>query len=235
MAVSAVIYGKHPAYGDFLAHGLPHAQLHVFDLWLEGVLPRLRDALGEGWEEVWRTAPVLRFWLGPGIIGAPVAGIFVASRDKVGRRYPLVFGLSGVVSPPPVHPAFDAAPYDALLRHLRDFDPPAGGVRGAALLVEGWSPPDLRGVDPSDGADGILWASRADGDLAKLFADAHDMDADKAQLCRSHWWHPAMADRTAGWLAVNGLPDVDALRWLMTDEGRSAGRGSHDVRSADHV
>ncbi|MEL6915918.1 MAG: type VI secretion system-associated protein TagF [Pseudomonadota bacterium] len=215
--MSAVIYGKHPAYGDFLGHGLPHAELHVFDRWLEAVLPKLRDGLGDQWEAAWRAAPALRFWAGPDIIGAPLAGVMLASRDRVGRRYPLIFALTGVVSPPPLHPAFDHGPYEAMLGHILAFEAPPDGAKGAVRLIEGMALPELAGAPFEEGQDGVLWASRADGNLGQLFQDARGADADKAQLGRSHWWHPATEVRQAGWLAVNGLPDADALRWLLTD------------------
>lgn len=217
MVVSAVVYGKHPAYGDFLAHGLPREQMAFFDRWLEGVLPSLKEGLGQQWEASWRAAPVLRFWIGPDIMGAPLVGLMLASRDKVGRRYPLLFGLTGVISPPPLHPAHDESPYEALLAHLSAFDAPAEGAKGVGKLLEGLDLPDLQGLPFEEGQDGVLWASRKDGNLAQLLSDARSADGDKAQLGRSHWWHPRETYRQAGWLAVNGLPDVGALRWLLTD------------------
>lgn len=220
MGVSAVIYGKHPAYGDFLAHGLPHEQMQFFDKWLEGVLPPLKAALGDQWEASWRAAPVLRFWMGPDIFGAPLSGLFIASRDKVGRRYPLIFGLTGVVAPPPVHPAHDETPFDALLAHLGAFEAPEVGAKGVGQLIDGLSLPELRGAPFEEGQDGVLWAQRTDGNLRQLLSDARGADGDKAQLGRSHWWHGAEIYRHAGWLAVNGLPDVGALTWLLTDRVR---------------
>ena len=217
MSVSAVIYGKHPAYGDFLAHGLPHEQMAFFDRWLETVLPELKSGLAENWEACWRAAPMLRFWMGPDIFGAPFVGVFIASRDKVGRRYPLLFGLTGVVSPPPVHPGHDESPYNALLAHLSAFDTPEGGAKGVERLLDGLTLPELRGAPFEPDQDGVLWASRKDGNLAQLFSDARSADGDKAQLGRSHWWHHDEEYRSAGWLAVNGLPDVAAMRWLLTD------------------
>ncbi|MEM1235021.1 MAG: type VI secretion system-associated protein TagF [Pseudomonadota bacterium] len=215
--MSAVIYGKHPAYGDFLAHGLPHEQMQFFDKWLEGVLPPLKAGLGDQWEASWRAAPVLRFWMGPDIFGAPLTGLFIASRDKVGRRYPLIFGLTGVVAPPPVHPAHDEAPFDVLLAHLGAFEAPQVGAKGVGQLMDGLSLPELKGAPFEEGQDGVLWAQRKDGNLRQLLSDARGADGDKAQLGRSHWWHGEEIYRHAGWLAVNGLPDVGALTWLLTD------------------
>ncbi len=215
--MSMVIYGKHPAFGDFLAYGMDHGILHKLDKWLEGVLPALKNDLGDQWEAAWAAGPPLYFWLGPDILGAPLMGLFTPSQDKVGRRFPLVLGLTDVVTPPPLHKAHDAAPYLALSAHLQAFEVPKSGTRGAATLSEGFEAPTLRGTAFEKGQDGTLWAHRDDGDLSKLFDDAKQADADKAQLGRSHWWHAELKHRHAGWLATNGLPDMAGLRWLLTD------------------
>ena len=220
--MSAVIYGKHPAFGDFLAHGLPHEVFVVLDRWLEEVLPVLKQGLGEEWEVAWRNAPVLRFWIGPEVLKAPLMGLFIASQDKVGRRYPLIFGLTGVVVPPPVHRAHDDAPYDALWRHVSDFRMPETGPRGAETLLAGFDVPDPAGAAWQAGQDTTLWAQRADGALARLLADARAADAQQAQLARSHWWQGADATHEAGWLGAAGLPDADSLRWLITGRQRAA-------------
>ena len=51
--VSAVVYGKHKAFGDFLNLGLPPENLAVLDTWLDHVLPELRQRLGQNWARVW--------------------------------------------------------------------------------------------------------------------------------------------------------------------------------------
>ncbi|MEL6617290.1 MAG: type VI secretion system-associated protein TagF [Pseudomonadota bacterium] len=219
--MSTVIYGKHPAFGDFLAHGLEHSVLSNFDAWLEGILPPLKKELGDDWERAWASAPPLNFWLGPDIIGAPLIGVFLPSQDKVGRRFPLILGLTGVVSPPPLHPAHDEGPYIAIASHIAQFEVPKDGTRGAATLIEGFEAPALQGVVYEEGQDGTIWGHRDDGDLRRLFNDAVVADAQKAQLGRSHWWHAGLPDRSAGWLAANGLPDLTAMRWLLTERGRT--------------
>lgn len=220
--MSAVIYGKHPAFGDFLAHGLPHKHLHVLDEWLETVLPDVRKGLGDNWEAAWEAAPPLRFWIGPMLLGVPLIGIFLPSMDKVGRRFPLFFALSDVVTPPPVHAAFDPAPYDALWNHVSQFEMPQSGPQGAERLLAGFEMPDLQGAPWDEGQDGTIWGQRADGDLDRLFRDARPSDNEQAQLMRSHWWQTGRKDREAGWLGCNGLPDAGSLTWLLTARVRQA-------------
>lgn len=217
---TVVVYGKHPAYGDFLAHGMDHDLLSWFDNWLEGILPPLKEGLGDQWEAAWAAAPPINFWLGPDVIGAPLMGLFLPSQDKVGRRFPLIFGLTGVVTPPPLHPAHDEGPYRALSAHIAHFQVPKEGTRGVTTLIEGFQPPALQGIAFETGQDGALWGHRDDGDLPRLFADALTADADKAQLARSHWWHEALPTRSSGWLGANGLPDLTGMRWLLTERIR---------------
>ena len=219
---TVVIYGKHPAYGDFLAHGMDHALLSHFDTWLEGILPTLKKELGEHWEASWAAAPPLNFWIGPDIIGAPLMGIFLPSQDKVGRRFPLMFGLTGIVTPPPLHPAHDESPYHALALHIAQFEIPKDGTRGVSTILDGFEVPALQGVVFEPGQDGTIWGHRDDGDLRRLFSDAYTTDSQKAQLSRSHWWHAGLPNRTAGWLGSNGLPDLTAMRWLLTERAREA-------------
>jgi len=215
-----VIYGKHPGFGDFLTLGLEHQTFLKLDAWLEASLPKLKAELAEYWEAAWAAAPPLQFWMGPEIIGAPLCGMFYASRDKVGRRYPLIFALTGPITPPPVHKVYDDAPYQAIHAHVAGFQMPQSGPRGAVTLLDGFSVPELQGAPFEADERGALWGSRKDGDLARLLSDARATDADKAQMGRTHWWHPALPDRSAGWLGVNGLPDSTALRWLLTDRVR---------------
>ncbi|MCF6445751.1 type VI secretion system-associated protein TagF [Nereida sp. MMG025] len=219
MRDEVVIYGKHPAFGDFLAHGLEHEVFTRFDAWLEGVLPALKAELADNWEAAWAAAPPLNFWIGPDIVGVPLLGVFLPSQDKVGRRFPLMIGVSGIVAPPPLHPQFDHAPFRHIAAHLAQFEVPKGGTRGAATLLDGLDLPEIAGVLFEPGQDGVIWGHREDGDLSRLFTDALGADAQKAQLGRSHWWHEQLPNRHAGWLAVNGLPDLTAMRWLLTERG----------------
>lgn len=218
--MSVVLYGKHPGFGDFLSHGLERAPVAVLEAWMQDVLPATRDDLGAAWDAVWDSAPDLRFWIGPEVLGVPLCGIWRASGDKVGRQYPLMLGLTGPVTPPPVHPSHDATPYTALEDHLTRIAGQTAGQGGVLGLVAGLDLPPLTGT-PYDAAQaGMLWGMRGDDDLDRLFRDAADADAYCAQYARSHWWQPGTTDREAGWLSVNGLPGAGAMRWLLSERVR---------------
>lgn len=218
--ISAVIYGKHRAFGDFLMVGLPQQAQARLDAWLEEVLPQLRANLGENWEAAWSGAQPIRFWIGPSLLGVPVIGIFMTSADKVGRRFPLLFGLAGALAPPPVDRAFDAAPYDALWAHIAGFRMPEGAVQGGNTLLRGFEIPEVEGLVWNENDVGTLWGQRGDGDLQRLLKDARLHDALQAQYTRSHWWKQASNPQNASWLACNGLPDAEALEWVLTGQAR---------------
>ncbi|MEM7236240.1 MAG: type VI secretion system-associated protein TagF [Pseudomonadota bacterium] len=83
-------YGKIPAQGDFLRKGLSPDFISRWDTWLQGVLVSGREALGNGWQDAYFSAPIWRFALPAGAIGATAAvGVLMPSVDRVGRQFPL--------------------------------------------------------------------------------------------------------------------------------------------------
>lgn len=227
--VSVVLYGKHPGFGDFLSWGFDRDAVAMLEAWMQEVLPEVRDLLGDAWDTVWATAPDLRFWIGPEILGQPLCGIWRASTDKVGRTYPLMLGLTGPVSPPPVHPAHDPAPYVALAAHLARIEDQTAGQGGVQGLVAGFDLPPLSGTAYDAAQAGMLWGLRGDGDLDRLFRDATEADGYCAQYGRSHWWQTATPARAAGWLSINGLPDAKAMRWLLSERLHTAPQTDTDA------
>ena len=212
------LYGKHPAFGDFISYGGDGALISGLDRWLERVLPPIKAELGPAWAQAWSSAPPLRFWLGAEVLGRPAQGLFLASRDRVGRAYPLIVGLTDVAFVPPTDPRHSEAPYDALWNHiLRNAPPSATKFGGAAELLDGFDPVAGAAFEWSDGQESTVWGHRTDGDLPRLFADARGVDAARAQYRRSHWWHPATGPRAAGWMGADGLPDTAAMKWLLTE------------------
>lgn len=98
-AVIPGCFGKLPATGDFVARGLsPRARA-----WLDGWLSaHLAHRLPEG------TALCFRLETPPG----PLAGVVVASRDSVGRRFPLALAAEATPAP--------GAPWFADLREVAE-------------------------------------------------------------------------------------------------------------------
>jgi protein phosphatase/serine/threonine-protein phosphatase Stp1 len=97
------VYGKLPAHGDFVRRDLPQAFVEPWDEWLQVVVGAAREALGDGFAAHWAAAPPWRFRLPAGLCGdSPVAGVLIASRDAVGRPFPLTLAarLARGVQPP---------------------------------------------------------------------------------------------------------------------------------------
>lgn len=201
------VYGKHPAFGDFLTAGLSDVAQGRIEAWLNASLQTLRTAWGDAWEQGFDASPPIAFWIGARVAGqAAMRGAMLPSRDKVGRRFPLLAGTEG---PGPLPPAVD--PTDrygteiaALLAGLAP-DPDKGAQGVIALL------PEVEGedVDP----DPAFWAARDDGDTAQLWADVALADHLRAAHGRSYWW---VASAPTALYAAEGLPPAGALAWLMT-------------------
>jgi type VI secretion system ImpM family protein len=180
------IYGKHPAKGDFMAHGLPAALQTRLESWLDATLAEARAALGSDWQAVWPAAPHLHFWLGEGIWGEPVAGLMAPAQDKVGRRFPLVYLATGADAPPPPiagggqdwHRALSAHAAAALARP--EVDQPAD------LLAELPRPELAEGVTAVTPPE--FWAVRPGPEVAALWQDVTLADHRRAAANRSYWW-----------------------------------------------
>ncbi len=188
------IYGKHPAKGDFLDFGVPAPLLKQVEAWLDTALGEAREVLGGEWEAIWSRAPVLRFWLGEGVWGGPVAGVMVASRDKVGRRFPLVLLASGTDAPPP--PVVDPAQpwHDAGVAHLARLLA-LGDFASNARLLDG--APVAGSADQPGPGD--FWAVRPGDSLEALWSDVAVTDHRRAAAGRSYWWVAGEPEAAAPW------------------------------------
>lgn len=83
-------FGKLPSLGDFASRRLPAAFVQPWDRWLQRGMLAARSELGECWLDTYLVAPVLRFWLAPGVLSAPGwSGLMMPSVDRVGRHFPL--------------------------------------------------------------------------------------------------------------------------------------------------
>lgn len=84
------LFGKLPSQGDFVSRRLPWEFTAAWDEWLQAGISQARTAIGVAWNETYLTAPLWRFQLQPGVIGAGGwIGLWFASVDRVGRQFPL--------------------------------------------------------------------------------------------------------------------------------------------------
>jgi type VI secretion system protein ImpM len=213
------LYGKHPAFGDFIAQGLSDGLRLRLERWCEAVLAPMAAAWGDGWRERFDAVAPVGLWAGP---VAPGEGAFLGalfpSADKVGRRFPLILGWEGAIAPPTRLPGTAAAVLPAL----------RGALAGAVA-------PDARsfcqtlaaraGMPAPAAADPTYWAARRDGDLGQLFADAAGEEAARADgFGRSCLWSDMPR---AALYATAGLPDAQALVWML------AGAPAHEPASPE--
>ena len=204
------LFGKHASYGDFVSHRVDAAVQTWLQGWLDTILPDLRDGLGDRWETSWDAAPPVRFWIGRGLAGRTIAGLLVASRDKVGRRYPLVIlASSAAIAAPVIDPAQDF--YDRLQDRLINMDP-EDDIKDVVSAL-----PSCRSEDDVTAQEGpLLWAHHPDGDLGALLRSAAGEDAKRAVTARSYWWVAARTSTEPSvWLGNAGLPDTATLGWLL--------------------
>ena len=208
------IFGKHPAFGDFIGAGMSKPMQVKLEEWLGAVLPRVRDNLGDVWQPFYDIALPLRFWVGeaalPRDVPGPIAGVMVFSHDKVGRRFPLVaLSEAGRMPPPTVDP--DQRWYDQLQAMMLEHDTPetAGELSDMLTLPPGFEPAASEGGDPA------FWAVHNAGRVAEMLANVAATDHRRAARPRSYWWCAGDRSRTATFHTLEGWPQADVFQWLL--------------------
>ena len=212
--VTSGIYGKHPAFGDFVSSGLSAPLTDLLEQWFAHVMPSLRSGWADAWEENYDGAFPLRFWFGPDLTpeGRGFLGVVRASRDRIGRRFPLVAGVEGSALTSPVLDQ-DQTIYAALEAGLDGYarsgsDDAKGFAAHVGGAVTEWGP----SLDREPATTGF-WAARKDGDIARLWQDAAAADQAHAIRGRSYVWRTDI-DGSAVYVC-QGWPDVMVIAWLM--------------------
>lgn len=152
-------FGKMPSLGDFASRRLPQDFIDGWDAWLQRELARSRAALGEHWLAAFLVAPIRRYWVSPGVLGAGGwVGVWMPSVDAVGRHFP--FTIAAPCAAPAAWPlARDAAAwFDALDMAARQVLDPACLIdtfeQSLAALPALAAP---QGTAPSASAAGSAW------------------------------------------------------------------------------
>lgn len=184
--MAAVVFGKHPAFGDFLSHGLSTEACTILEQWLDDVLPTLKTGFGADWDVAWASAAPLKFWLTADLLGKPVAGLFLPSMDRVGRKYPFILGYVDIAPPAIIGPDHDERVFSPLWHHLQSLALTPETAQGVGSIVAGLTPPDLPSKPEAPKADFNLW------------------------------YPVHQPDSRAGWVETDGLPDAETLKRLLT-------------------
>ncbi|MDO5622821.1 MAG: type VI secretion system-associated protein TagF [Paracoccus sp. (in: a-proteobacteria)] len=208
---AAGILGKHPGFGDFIAAGLPGVVTRDLGDWAQTVLGQWRDAMADGWQARFDACPVLRFWIGPAVLGggAALRGVWLPSRDRAGRRFPLLVVQAGGASPisEPTQDFYEVALLAATsLQQAERFEPRDVVERlHQALPAPSTGTPDWP----------VFWAMNAARDAPELLAELAAADHAHAMTVRSYWWFQPADRPGAGVLACQGMPGPQELGWLI--------------------
>ncbi len=150
--MTAFLFGKLPAHGDFIARGLALGERDALDMWLSAEMTTVRD--NAAFEDAFDAAPVWRFAFTDG--SAWRAGVLAPSVDAVGRRFPLLFGWTDLTTNAvDVGVALaEASLFSAISEgwdadRLAALDPPPPGADDLAQPREGWWT-DTRGIAFTD-------------------------------------------------------------------------------------
>ena len=225
--MGAGIHGKHPGFGDFIGVGLPATAAQGLLPWLDNVLANVKESLGDDWDAVWDAAPALRFWIGGGLWGGPhLRGVMIPSRDRVGRRYPLMAVLETDGAAPVTDPAQDF--YDRIESVLRGPVDSAQALRDAVNAAIG----DPADADAAPAQPATFWAANPAAGAETLLGGLAATDALRAQGLRSYWWVSGDGARASAAIACGGLPDPGGILWLLQGVAAQALAAADDPAAA---
>ena len=154
-------FGKLPSAGDFVQRRLPPSFVNTWDPHFEHAMDASRQALGAAWQHAYRSSPVWRFLLSPGVCGPSAwVGVLGPAGDRVGRSFPMVITapLAEPAAAPPI--LRDGAAWFAAVErvHLAAQADPSISVEAfdAQLLGLAQTPLAVPAASPN-GVDKVVW------------------------------------------------------------------------------
>ncbi|GLQ87401.1 type VI secretion system-associated protein TagF [Dyella flagellata] len=231
----AGFFGKLPSAGDFVQRRLPSSFVETWDQHFERAVDASRQALGHAWQHAYRSSPVWRFLLSPGVCTASAwAGVMGPAGDRVGRSFPMVIAL----------PLDDQATAGQVLRDGDRWFAAIERVQVAAqadpstsveafdsqLLALADTPLVAPAPTVANGVENVAWQNaaqwrmplpptHADGDfLQKLWARIHQ-SGDGWCL----WWTQGGGHVPACALVTRGLPEPSSYVGFLDAQHASEG------------
>lgn len=210
------VFGKLPARGDFLVHGLSASFTEPWHGWLARGMLAARGALGERLEAVWQVAPAWRFALAPGLAGPEaVVGVLVPSVDAVGRAFPLTLALLAREPPDPLALLVRPGWLDRLEAAARRALAPRLQLEAWLQELDALAPGELQPAPPPR-----LLPTRLYGDRAALGQALATLLMARGGSGLALFWGEGSPFVAAGALACGGLPEgPDFVRLLADPEG----------------
>lgn len=217
------LFGKLPAKRDFIALAAPRAFLDAWEPWMQSSISASREALADGWQHAYLTAPIWRFWLGAEICGRTVLGAFMSSLDGLGRYYPLtIFGFADqntAIPPPDLDPqdAWFTAAEEFLLRTLeRDIAFETVGASLDALTGPAQEPVEAPPHALISLASGAVAAAVAEHDHVEAFSTLRVANHASTYAAASAWWTLGGDDFQPFALTCKGLPSPFVFSHMLT-------------------
>jgi len=213
------VYGKLPTAGDFLTIEVPKTLLRPIEDWLASGTAAAREACIGDWNTTFDAGGTWYFWIGERILGRRMAGVLRPSRDKVGRRFPvMLFASSEDPDAMPDAPVLEEGQelYHGLAEELDYLATQAPDAISERLKTAAAPPAEpLR-------APGFFWAVAADpGEEGwqAMLEETRLADHEAASTRRSYWWQPGAEGRPAAMLASEGMPEAANFTWFVTGVG----------------
>jgi type VI secretion system protein ImpM len=210
----AGLYGKIPAYGDFLHRDLPSSFVEPWNSWLDQGLRASQTVLKDGWMEAYLTSPPWRFILEPGLAGEEGwLGVMASSVDRVNRCYPITvaIALGQDVRLPLLTEAIDST-LDALEKIILRLidgswtpDAVMAGIDALALTIGQSAIPPA--VMSHGGAERLMtgpFHASISGLALRWFLEVQQGASEQDPL--SGWWHRQWGGRGPESFVTPGLP-----------------------------
>jgi type VI secretion system protein ImpM len=232
------IYGKTPAFGDFVHRRLPMTFVRPWDEWLSGSISASRRHIAERWTEAYLSSPPWRFALDPGIAGpAGWIGVFASSVDEVRRCYPIMVALP---SPPGARLSDLSGDLEAILVDLE---------RTALQLIAGELTPDAATATLDELARLLPASAFSRSALSRGGRECLEIDATYPSIAMmsmhltrpsgesealtgglSVWWHGLWNSMPSASLVVAGLPSPDIFSCFLDGAWRERGWSNRSSR-----
>lgn len=225
-STSVGFFGKLPRAGDFVQRRLPPRFVEAWDRSFELAVDDSRRALGNHWQEAYRTSPVWRFMLAPGVCtDAAWVGVMGPAVDRVGRCFPMVIAAPLVGDLASVEQALCGEDwFDALERvHLDAQSDPSTSVDTFDAWVAALPGPiDASGIDASNLWQDIDWSAASHwrlplqtrqtigSPLTQLWAR---LSTTRGDWCL--WWTRGGGAVPASMLVTQGLPQPSAYAGFL--------------------
>ncbi|WP_230473483.1 type VI secretion system-associated protein TagF [Dyella choica] len=231
----AGFFGKLPSAGDFVQRRLPSSFVETWDQHFERAVDASRQTLAQGWQHAYRSSPVWRFLLSPGVCTASAwAGVMGPAGDRVGRSFPMVIALP-LDGPAAANQVLrDGDAWFAAIEHVQvaaqadpstsveAFDAQLLALAGMPLVEPARAVPN--GVENVGWQDAAQWRmplprARTDGDfLEKLWMRLSE-SGDGWCL----WWTQGGGHVPASALVTRGLPEPSSYAGFLDAQHASEG------------